>query len=120
MGNNTNKCSNFGVKDISSVEECKVAAATLNKTVFKDKVLNVKFSHIWTNALLPKRCHIMYSTIDIPGFGPHGNEIVYWNDHTTGSASGRSSPICKVGRIIKNHDIFECNITLFSHYLVLS
>ena len=106
MGNNTNKCSNFGVKDISSVEECKVAAATLNKTVFKDKVLNVKFSHIWTNALLPKRCHIMYSTIDIPGFGPHGNEIVYWNNHKTGSASARSSPICKVGRITNIYDCF--------------
>ena len=89
------------------MEECKVAAAMLNNTIFKDKRLDVKFSQIWTQALLPKRCHIMYSTIDIPGFGPHGNEIVYWNNHTTGSASGRSSPICKVGKFLIYNDNLE-------------
>ena len=75
-------CSELAAKDIGNVEECKVAAQGLNK----------KFSHVWTKALLPNRCHSM---ID--------NDIVYWNNHPVGSASAKSSPICKAGRLMKHN-----------------
>ena len=72
-----------GFQDISTIEECKVAA----------KELNTMFSHVWSHDSFPKRCHIMYSDIS-------GNDIVYWNSHKDGDNSIRSSPICKIGALI--------------------
>ena len=87
-----NQYRNF--QDLSSIEECKVAADRLGKN----------FSHVWTKDSLPRRCHIKYS--EVPG--GNGDKIVYWNDHITGGTSENASPICKAGKMIKYNIIMLC------------
>ena len=80
-------------QDISNVEECKVAARALGKI----------FSQVWNQPQFPSRCHIIYNNISVPhnNFTAPVENIVYWNEHPTGTASSRSGPVCKVGELIK-------------------
>ena len=86
-----NQYRNF--QDLSSIEECKLAAIEHGKN----------FSQVWKKDSLPRRCHIMYS--DVPG--QKGDQIVYWNDHITGGASENASPICKAGKMVKHKTHFS-------------
>lgn len=79
-------------QDISNKEECKVAA----------RALGTIFSQVWNHNGFPSRCHIIYSNTTAPSnnFTAPVKNIVYWNEHPSGSANRRSGPICKVGKLI--------------------